>query len=729
MGARRVTAALVALAVLVLGAGSAAGRTLGRSTVAVSVIGSGAVTSDPAGLGCGGGSTRCALVFSAGATLHVAPSSGWALSPAGWSDADLTDGDRGTCDGSASTSCRVSDGHDHVLTVELSGPPAPARAVSVTYAGRGTVSGGDRLTCGSAGSACTWSAVEGSTLTLVETPGAGAVFRGWSGDCAGAGSSCSIHLDGQKEVHAAWAEAAAVATPGLTVTITGRGTVDGRGIDCPATCRTTALPGAAVTLAARPDDGYLFAGWSGACAGTAPACTVVLTGDASVAAAFVPAVELAVTVNGNGSVSGGAGTVSCGNGAEICSARLPANTVVTLVATAAKGSVFAGWTGACGGGATTCTVSLVEPRSATATFAETVSAAGFALTVSVTGPGAVSGAGIACGAGEAACTSPPHPAGATVTLTAAPSAGAMFTGWGGACSGTVPTCTMALTSGKTVTASFAAKPATYRLKVSVRGAGQVTGPAVSCAGSAGSCAADVPAGTVVALAAEPSPGARFTGWGGACSGTATTCRVALTAARAVAATFSAVVARLSAAGHAVVRRAAGGFEVTLPFLTTVAGRASVRGLRAGRKVVAAAGRVEPGRSSIGPFRVERPGLYVFEIRLAGRLLRLRACLGVCGAARRTDPFTLDREPARVTRSGTAWSIVLHARTNAISAARFRGLRGGTAVVDQHFLGRPGRMAIGPFLLGPGEYSLRLTAVDPYGRSRTVSWTVSLGRSG
>jgi hypothetical protein len=44
-------------------------------------------------------------------------------------------------------------------------------------------------------------------------------------------------------------------------------------------------------------------------------------------------------------------------------------------------------------------------------------------------------------------------------------------------------------------------------------------------------------GTVVTLTANPVTGARFIGWGGACSGTALTCTVAMSAARSVTATF------------------------------------------------------------------------------------------------------------------------------------------------------------------------------------------------
>src|SRR6185436_2097540 len=43
---------------------------------------------------------------------------------------------------------------------------------------------------------------------------------------------------------------------------------------------------------------------------------------------------------------------------------------------------------------------------------------------------------------------------ATVTLTASATGGSAFTGWGGACSGTVSTCTVTVDSAKFVTATF-----------------------------------------------------------------------------------------------------------------------------------------------------------------------------------------------------------------------------------------------------------------------------------
>ena len=47
-------------------------------------------------------------------------------------------------------------------------------------------------------------------------------------------------------------------------------------------------------------------------------------------------------------------------------------------------------------------------------------------------------------------------------------------------------------------------------------------------------------GLVVTLTATPEPGSAFTGWGGACSGTAATCSVSMSAARSVTAGFTQV---------------------------------------------------------------------------------------------------------------------------------------------------------------------------------------------
>ena len=78
----------------------------------------------------------------------------------------------------------------------------------------------------------------------------------------------------------------------LRVALTGAGggtvTSQPAGIRCGAACGAEFNEGASVTLTATPASGSSFAGWGGACSGTA-ACTVVMSSDREVTAEFDPA--------------------------------------------------------------------------------------------------------------------------------------------------------------------------------------------------------------------------------------------------------------------------------------------------------------------------------------------------------------------------------------------------------------------------------------------------------
>jgi hypothetical protein len=290
---------------------------------------------------------------------------------------------------------------------------------------------------------------------------------------------------------------------------------------------------------------------------------------------------------------------------------------------------------------------------------------------------------------------------------------------------------------RSVSATFTAAGAPGTLTINVGGRGTVSTTAGACTavGPSKTCVQKFKAGARVTLAARPSAGQSFLGWSGACSGRKATCTLTLSTAQTVTANFSAngpsggggggTNATLTAIGKPLVRKTTTGYNVTLRFRTTVGGVATVRGLRAGRTLVGLSLRVSPGRATIGPFPVKLAGFYTFEIRLAGRLLRERACLGTCGPRHRGDPFALTREAPTVTLTGDVWSVTLHAHSNQIYDGRVRAYRGSKLLVNQHFLGRATRLSLGPFLLGPGNYTLRLTALDPYGRVRTLSWVVSL----
>ncbi|MEO8672344.1 MAG: hypothetical protein ABI411_13595 [Tahibacter sp.] len=157
-----------------------------------------------------------------------------------------------------------------------------------------------------------------------------------------------------------------------------------------------------------------------------------------------------------------------------------------------------------------------------------------AITVSKSGTGAglvtSAPAGINCGA----TCSASYALGTSVTLTAAPSGAAIFTGWSGACTGT-GTCVLSADAPRAVTATFTLP--TFLLSVSRSGTGSGTvtsAPAgINCGAT---CSASFDSGTVVALTPAPAQYSTFSGWGGACSGTGA-CNVTMSAAKSVSANF------------------------------------------------------------------------------------------------------------------------------------------------------------------------------------------------
>jgi List-Bact-rpt repeat protein len=157
------------------------------------------------------------------------------------------------------------------------------------------------------------------------------------------------------------------------------------------------------------------------------------------------------------------------------------------------------------------------------------------LTATRTGSGSVTSApaGISCGS---ACSAS-FASGTSVTLTATPATGSVFTGWsGGGCSGT-GSCELTLTTATTVSAAFAPAPVTLTVVRAGLGNGTVaSAPAGIACGT--TCSASFPSGSSIVLTASPATGSIFTGWsGGGCSGTGT-CTVSPTSTTTVTATFA-----------------------------------------------------------------------------------------------------------------------------------------------------------------------------------------------
>jgi sugar lactone lactonase YvrE len=248
-----------------------------------------------------------------------------------------------------------------------------------------------------------------------------------------------------------------------------------------------------------------------------------------VALALVPGFALTVTVagGGTGTVAGDVPGIAC---LPDCDETYAGGTAVTLTAVPTGGSVFAGWSGACGGFGP-CAVSMTADRAVTATFAPPT----FLLSVGLAGAGTGTVAGDVPGIGCLPDCSETYVAGTAVTLTALPTGGSVFAGWSGACVGLGP-CVVSMTADRAVTATFALPG--FLLSVGLAGAG--TGAVASDVPGIGcppACGQTYVLGTIVTLSPAPAPGSAFVGWTGACVG-AGPCVVLMTADRAVTALFA-----------------------------------------------------------------------------------------------------------------------------------------------------------------------------------------------
>jgi hypothetical protein len=248
-------------------------------------------------------------------------------------------------------------------------------------------------------------------------------------------------------------------------------------------------------------------------------------------------------------------TITTGTQSGACSANYTQGTSVTLAATPAAGFKFNGWSGDCSGTAG-CTVQMTAARSVSANFVPNIVTFGLDVSVGGIGSGTIisNPTAITCawtgGAASGTCSAQFNQ-NASVVLTASPSAGSVFGGWGGACggSGTSLTCTVGMTQARTVTAIFAPTPA-QTFGLSVLGAGTGSGKVTSTAPSTaincninagvtqGTCSQTYTEGTAVTLVAAASAGSQFVQWNN--GSTNPTLVTTMTGASTVTARFDAV---------------------------------------------------------------------------------------------------------------------------------------------------------------------------------------------
>lgn len=239
---------------------------------------------------------------------------------------------------------------------------------------------------------------------------------------------------------------------------------------------------------------------------------------------------LAVSIDGNGAAVSTPSGLSCSGSGTNCTARFARGKMITLNAQPFALSSFSGFSGACSGSAEPqCSITMDGDKQVNISFDQS----GFLLTINRMGGGRIVSdpAGVNCGA---MCSSG-FSEGQVVELTATPNPGAEFGGWGGACSGTQATCTVTMSANRDVSATFTGAQETLNVTLEGSGAGTVTtDPAGLDCGT--TCVADFDRGTMIRVIATPMAGSNFTGFSGACTGTAD-CELTMNMSHAVTATF------------------------------------------------------------------------------------------------------------------------------------------------------------------------------------------------
>lgn len=457
-----------------------------------------------------------------------------------------------TTPGTVQVTAALSNAASAVFTLTVS-TPIYTLHITLDGTGAGTVASVPAgISCTLSGSAtsgqCSANFTSGTNVTLTAAPANGSSFGQWSGACGGA-STCNLTIDRSLSANATF-----TVLPLGVLTVNGAGTGAGTVSSSPAGIRCTVdsgstsgscsqgfVNGTSVTLTATSNVKSRFDGWTGDCSGTGQ-CVLDMSKNHNVSATFTRS-TYTLTIAGAGTGTGvlieyplsGSCSYTAGAANSPCSYEIPAGTSIQVLPTyTATGTSFTGWSGDCSGTGN-CQLTMNANHSVTGTFTRVSYT--LTLLLSGTGTGTVtSNTGLTCsiyatGIGGPISTTVQCPAqvpvGTNLTLTATASPGSAFTGWFGACSGKSTTCTITMNSDTTINGGITLLTYPVTVNGSGAGSGTVTGGFLNCsivAGSAsGTCATDVYSGRTITLVATPATGSLFSGWGGVCSGTQTTC--------------------------------------------------------------------------------------------------------------------------------------------------------------------------------------------------------------
>jgi hypothetical protein len=237
-------------------------------TVATSGAGQGSVASDLPGIAC---PPACSIAWDSGTVVTLTPTTtGDRTRFAGWT---------GDCSGTDVCQATISS----AKTVAAQFVLESSLAVSIVKKG-----GSGFVKSIPSGIDCPEGACDslydtGSKIALTAVPDRRSRIVSWSVPSCGAAATCSVTANADRSVSVTFGPS----SYRLSASVNGQGHVTSTpaGIACPGKCAASFPFAASVRLSARPAKGWRFAGWSGACHGSA-SCAVKVRAAGVVHAVF-----------------------------------------------------------------------------------------------------------------------------------------------------------------------------------------------------------------------------------------------------------------------------------------------------------------------------------------------------------------------------------------------------------------------------------------------------------
>ena len=243
----------------------------------------------------------------------------------------------------------------HTIQANFTATPSYTLSVSKSGTGTGTVTA-TGINCGTD---CSEAYTTGTSVSLTAAAAVSSTFTGWTGACSGTINPCTVTMNANAAVTAAFA----IKTYTITASAGSGGSISPTG-------GINVNHGAAQTFIITPTTGYRIASVlvDGVSQGTPGSYSFSNVTAAHTIQATFAAIPYTLTVSKSGTGSGTvtATGINCGTD---CSEAYITGTSVSLTAAAAVSSTFTGWTGACSGTTNPCTVTMNAAAAVTAAFA------------------------------------------------------------------------------------------------------------------------------------------------------------------------------------------------------------------------------------------------------------------------------------------------------------------------------------------------------------------------